>query len=555
MIKAKELRRAFSDPLLDAAIASVDDRDSCVDCLEIMIREATGRPSAGAADRAHDILLAWLDREERMAAMTDGAQHEIARLHSSDWNESAEGMAALDASGRWLSPLTIGSIARALYDERRFASAKLLKGGVVVAQAVAAALREEDNGGAFRDAWRALGTGERDIIHVLSAQVDRSETGFAENGKHMGHDRQRVKAEALVAGRLLIGQAMLRDANLENDVLTVFQLAATYFGTRRVVRSLGEAGYRDTQSDVLRDGAKLFEPPSRIRLRIREEGAADAREGGQAQPVRLVACRVSDAGDTSDGRDKAERLVADAKGVNDGLSGVWRSGGMERLLGAAAIGAVSGFSAGWREPRPMPIGRPHGIELAEAYFDREAHDHDEDVTLIVDGAVPHLMAKTDLDRLLILSVSSTSARLLELGYDALSEIVAERVHAWRNDRVSFARFLSHPGFKTPIGNLNQGLRVYDAAPTGRYVARLAREGKQGRAVVCQALADGEGRLVGYAAFDALSGEFRGEGRYAVYALNGGRAGHLAFDEGGKRVMLGDPCGGFVTAPGSFESGF
>jgi len=78
--------------------------------------------------------------------------------------------------------------------------------------------------------------------------------------------------------------------------------------------------------------------------------------------------------------------------------------------------------------------------------------------------------------------------------------------------------------------------------------RISCEGNRGRTFVCRPHAGADGRAAGYAGFDPLSREFRGRPLRAFYGLDGTRLGRLERHEGGWQVVMGEPGGGFVTAP-------
>lgn len=137
------------------------------------------------------------------------------------------------------------------------------------------------------------------------------------------------------------------------------------------------------------------------------------------------------------------------------------------------------------------------------------------------------------------------------GLERLAESLREDM-ATCSPHVSFARHVGLPDAPVRLGRLREGMGLHEAAPSGRLPAWRVCAGERGRPVRCRAVADDDGNVVGYRAFDALSGEYHGRPTYALYGLDGRRAGHLFAGE--ERARLGDPRHGFVTAPETIPLG-
>lgn len=135
--------------------------------------------------------------------------------------------------------------------------------------------------------------------------------------------------------------------------------------------------------------------------------------------------------------------------------------------------------------------------------------------------------------------------------EALAESLREDMKA-SGPYVSFARHVGLLDAPVRLGRLREGMSLHEAAPSGRLPAWRVCAGKRGRPVRCRAVADDDGNVVGYRAFDALSGEYHGRPTYALYGLDGRRAGHLFAGEA--RARMGEPRRGFITAPETIPLG-
>lgn len=224
------------------------------------------------------------------------------------------------------------------------------------------------------------------------------------------------------------------------------------------------------------------------------------------------------------------RLSQELAGHNDVRLELW--GGLEsgeiRLLGGAAAVAVFGKGAVHRQAAPQAHAFD-GRLLPESWRMRFAH-------LTAAEAAGELMRMASDPRL------NDDAR-------ASADLAAEAAAAHPGaSRVSFAEALGLEAPELRLDAMRQG-RMFRAAPRGKRLARLLCRGKYGRLLRCRAVADADGAMIGYLAFDPFSREIGGRPLFAAYGLDGKRQGYAWADEPAY-WRAGRPEQGFVTAPDS-----
>ena len=204
--------------------------------------------------------------------------------------------------------------------------------------------------------------------------------------------------------------------------------------------------------------------------------------------------------------------------------------------------------AAWRAGRVVAGSSP--VASTVSHEGTSGDDH----LLALDGILAITLPDAIFARIKNLTPVSARRRLEELaveftGDEELSAALQSLAEALFPAAESPHSLADHLGFPTEVpstGKLTHGSRVYESASRSSVPPLVS--GKADRKIRIRAIADAEGRHVGYAAFDPLSREFRGEALWAVYDLAGKLVGRLEEDEGGLRYRAGLPPGGFVTAP-------
>lgn len=226
-------------------------------------------------------------------------------------------------------------------------------------------------------------------------------------------------------------------------------------------------------------------------------------------------------------------------------------------LGAMAMAATYGFSV---KRKPAPALRPeHSFAPVEALSDFDRYDPDHDFTFVAFGLIPLRFTWGELAPLVILTVPAACARLEKRGASPKSDssssrrnrMLAESVmsaFAEYSEEMSFGKALGIREVSPDEGELVDGSALYRAAPVGKYRSVLMTHGRGGREMRLHAVADEDGRLVGYAGADPLSEEFHGAPERYVYDLEGWRRGRLVdgiYRKGRPRVKM-------LTAPEGIE---
>lgn len=216
-----------------------------------------------------------------------------------------------------------------------------------------------------------------------------------------------------------------------------------------------------------------------------------------------------------------------------------------RLLGAAA--AFSVFGKGSVDVPLLVTGVEAAVDGEEIVFPRLALR-----LRLPEGwseRFAHLSAQAAAEILDDIAVDPRVDETARLSAEVLSDALkrhADPVH------VSFADALGLPDAEFRAAALHPGARVFSAVPRGKYRATAVCKGKHGRKVRCRAVADHDGALVGYLAFDPFSRELAGRPLYAAYALDGNRYGY-AFADASPVIRRGEPEQGFTTAPISIST--
>lgn len=225
-----------------------------------------------------------------------------------------------------------------------------------------------------------------------------------------------------------------------------------------------------------------------------------------------------------------EELVRVIASLNDARAELWddADGETPRLMGASA--AIIAFGRG-----AVSAPTPHGSGMPAAFA------HLPDGIIRTYGRLTAAEAASAIDdEAADPRLDADRRRRLETLADALRRSLG--AHA-----VSCAEALGAEAPEARVSEPGPGMKAYRAALEGRR-RPLVCTGKNGRAVRCHAIADGEGAHVGYLAYDALSREFGGRPLYAVYGPDGGRYGYAWADER-PVIRRGEPEQGFRTAPG------
>lgn len=439
----------------------------------------------------------------------------------------------------------------------------------------AGALAELDDMGLWDYSRSSGGSADADVSHALAAALREANPSsalgtaqsFAERCRESGATNDEAAAAALVFG--------LRVETRNDDSRTAFSLACDAMSTFdiRAKRSLAEESLMDMISDALHESARDGKDARRA---ARAELAS--AEAGDIRAAARLAAQLRSGLMNSENEMKSRTFAvlsrldkaraASIEAASSLLLKLWKTNtvrtdiaGAEprdvQTLGEAAAASLYGVAH----------RSPNHDRSRIALVDEDGTDgwaKISDVTMVVDGVLPITLDRVWLDRFAPLSLRAVLERLKTLsaspGIDEvlknkffhLHEAVSSGVVERTADHESFASWLGMEDHRTMTGNLDDGLRVHSAIPGGHMPSRVVCDGKGGRKVECRAVADEEGRLVGYRAFDPLSGEFRGEGLHAIYGLDGSRAGMLARDERGWLVRLGEPRGGFVTVPERIE---
>ncbi len=134
----------------------------------------------------------------------------------------------------------------------------------------------------------------------------------------------------------------------------------------------------------------------------------------------------------------------------------------------------------------------------------------------------------------------------------MAEALAETLRAHPNgEAVSFAEALGIEASELRTNTIRDGESLYRAVPRRRHPMSVICYGKRGRALRCRAVANADGALVGYRAFDPLSRELGARPLYALYTLDGRRYGY-AWAEQQTIAYPGAPKQGFASAPEMIE---
>lgn len=223
------------------------------------------------------------------------------------------------------------------------------------------------------------------------------------------------------------------------------------------------------------------------------------------------------------------------------------------LLGRAAMASALGFTPWWTDAAEAPAEPVLVAADPLRPFDR--YDVDHGFRFIAFGLVPLAFTWKELAPLAILRVRSACRRLEAVSaspetppgtasrFSALAGALRAQAAGWP-DEMSLSRVLDIEEVSPEEGELTHGMRLHAAAPVGPRPASLRTRGKGGREMLLTAMADGAGRLVGYAGVDPLSEEFHGVPERYVYDLGGWRRGRL---EGGV-YRSGLPRKMMMTAP-------
>ncbi len=199
-----------------------------------------------------------------------------------------------------------------------------------------------------------------------------------------------------------------------------------------------------------------------------------------------------------------------------------------RLLGAAA--AKNAFAGGRLAP-PTSIKTDSTLmfRLPEAWHERFSH----------------LAASEAADALEQLAAHPRASELERRMAEPLAETL--RAHPAADD-VSFSEALGIEPAEVRYGAFRPGHPLSRASVRGRVPSSILCYGKRGRLLRCRAVADPDGAIVGYLAFDPLSRELGGVPLFALYGLDGRRYGYAASDGHPPIARSGEPQSGFATAP-------
>lgn len=307
-------------------------------------------------------------------------------------------------------------------------------------------------------------------------------------------------------------------------------LDADAFGDREAIRSLFGA-----MGDVPEVAGGAWNRLGRRHMRRMRGHARLIGHAEAAASVRSLMTFVTLKGQALQGR--RDGMLLHALGAA-GLEAISRPARTERglpapaRLGAAAMAATYGFLAGFHW---NPAGKTSVIEPSRPLeeFDRFDGTHPFDFVLF--GLMPARFTWAELAPLTILRIPAAVSRLDEIvvsphipeGRSARYAALAAAVRhdgATLPDTMPFGRLLGIREFRPETGELIHGIRLFRASPTGRYPAGLTTEGRAGREMRLEAVADAAGRLVGYAGVDPLSEEFHGLPERYVYDLEGWRRG-------------------------------
>ncbi len=545
MAKASDIRARWNDGQVTALAEVRENRDRAREAMRAALygprREIVSR-------RALDLMQAETLRADRIAALPDGLFPSLARVWSRDLHERIDAMRIVDALGLWTGPRTIGSLAISTDapSQPSGVSGQLyaFKDGSLAAEAAAIAEREDqDDSGAT-------------IEH-----------GCMRNLLDAGRERDSARVFAVVAGRILSGERRAEEAvgEARPDAAYALGTAAVSVGGEDRAEELVESALRDMHASFEHVRAHTFRDDivrrASLDLHIAEAGQAHGIErllarasSGLYRTDRALTDRLERLAEARDAGRASSRKVLARLLVRLRIDRKLRAEGDEDAsvaVGRAAIGAAFGFASGWASgPQPHD-----GLFAVQA-----VHGHDgpsRTVMFILDGVEPlelpratvdalaHLAAEDVPDRLRLSASDHTEDDSVRDACARLAEAVGEAARGLIMHRRSFGTLVGLAPDPIPHAHLAEGGRVWRAVPNG-WPTFVRMEGK--RPSVARPFADAKGRLVGYAAFDALSGEMHGQGRYAVYDLAGRRAGRLERDEGGFRTILSEPKGGFVSAP-------
>ncbi len=199
-----------------------------------------------------------------------------------------------------------------------------------------------------------------------------------------------------------------------------------------------------------------------------------------------------------------------------------------RLLGAAGLAAATGRGGLGIPASQREGGSSVSFRLPEAWHLRFSH--------VAAADAAEALAEYALDPRI-----SDAERMMA---DALVETLRACPAA---DHISFSEALGIEPAEIRTDGFRPGRPLYRAALRGTLPTAIICAGKRGRRLRCRAVADHDGAVVGYRAFDLLSRELGGSPLYALYDLSGRRYGY-AWTDGTTIVRMGVPAQGFKTAP-------
>ncbi len=223
-------------------------------------------------------------------------------------------------------------------------------------------------------------------------------------------------------------------------------------------------------------------------------------------------------------------LVDGVARENDTRLALWEGCEAEdvRIFGAAAV--LAAFGSGRISPPLARSARDSSVSfrLPEAWHERFSHVAAADAA---DALAEH----------------ANDPRVSE-AEKIMAESLSETLRAHPSaERVSFSDALGIAPAAMRTGAFQPGSPLYRASTRGTVPTAIICAGKRGRPLRCRAVADVDGTVVGYRAFDLLSRELGGKPTYALYDLEGRRYGY-AWTEDGSVVRAGTPPQGFMTAP-------
>jgi len=372
------------------------------------------------------------------------------------------------------------------------------------------ALMTGDYADLYGDAWRTV-TGQAD-------EIGKRALAILENTV-----RGREKLHLILDG-LLVAEALAvaTDEVLRPDVIEHLE----------ALRELEEMGVRDTyeldterdshlsavERQLVRNG--LLVGKSRPLARLQAVVSGRQMRGRRSSPNTGAADETIFALGTSAAASAFPRKQASARDFK------------ERLLGAAALGAVRGFIYGWDKAQPENVFK---IELSGV---GEDWDDTGPVAVVLNRARTLTVSRRLLDTLSPMTMTGATLFLEERVMDpkkdeewqdvleALLHGLSQAGAGHRTSHLSVGKVLGLREKQPKSDNLKPAMSVYDAAPVGEYPPVMTCEGMHGRPVHCRALVSDAGRLVGYRAYDTLSREFTEEALHVVYDLAGRLAGHL-----------------------------